>query len=88
MVAGTFKYWNVELDSSKPLHERSCCLASFIAASVAQWTETARVNGGSPEAAKEKTVEICSKYDVYQSCQWKRYSFSVHVRIVCLSFFS
>jgi hypothetical protein len=50
MVAGTGN-WNVESGSSKSLHERSCFLASLIAALVAQWTETARIRGGSPEAA-------------------------------------
>lgn len=51
MVAGTSN-WNVELNSSLPLQERSCFLASLIAPLVAQWTEAAKIKGGSPEAAQ------------------------------------
>ena len=49
MVAGTCK-WKVESGSSKLLQE-SCFLASFTAALAAQWTEAAKSNSGSPDAA-------------------------------------
>jgi hypothetical protein len=56
MVAGTSN-WNavdVAVDPSWLLQERSCFLASLIAALVAQCTEAARTNGGSPEAARKQ----------------------------------
>lgn len=55
IVAGTSKSNNVDSESepSNPPQERSCFLASLMAALVAQWTETARSNGGSPDAANK-----------------------------------
>jgi hypothetical protein len=56
MVAGTSNWNVVELvvDPLWLLQERSCFLASLIAARVAQCTEAARSNGGSPEAARKQ----------------------------------
>lgn len=52
MLAGT-STWNVEWEPSlQAPHVESCCRASLIAALIAQWTEAARSNGGSPEAAQ------------------------------------
>ena len=62
MVAGTSN-WNDESASSVFLHERSCFLASLIAALVAQWTEAAKSRGGSPEAA-QKNSKVYYSYKI------------------------
>lgn len=59
MVAGTSNWNIVALDSSSSrpaFHDTTCFLASCIAALVAQWTETASVNGGSHQKLQNKQI--------------------------------
>lgn len=65
MVAGTSNC-NVKSDSdSFWRHLRICFRASLIAARAAQWTDAARSNGGSPEAAQRHLISFKFQYIMY-----------------------
>ena len=65
IVAGTLK-WNGESQSwpSKPPQDASCLLASLIAALVAQCTDAASNNGGSPDAADKPNIRLTKIFNV------------------------